>query len=197
MGNTKPYIAVTGLAYRLRPVELEDAEFIVQVRLEDAERNRFIHRISPDVELQRQWIAAQQQREGDYYFIVENNLTGEKEGLISIYDTVNNKADWGRWVLRKGSFAALESVALVFRVAFEVLGLDEVYSRTIVENVSVVRFHENNGEKRRCIHKAFFTLEGKPCDAVEHYVDRAYYETELKAILEQKAKRIHQRSSQA
>ena len=45
-----------GYCYRLRPVKVSDAEFIVKTRLEDAERNIFIHKISPDISLQEEWI---------------------------------------------------------------------------------------------------------------------------------------------
>ena len=45
-----------GYCYRLRPVKLSDAEFKVKTRLEDAERNLYIHKISSDVSIQEAWI---------------------------------------------------------------------------------------------------------------------------------------------
>ena len=123
-------ISIDGFGYRIRPVKLSDAQFIIDARLEDSERNRFIHTISHDIEEQERWINAYFEREGDYYFIVENRLTGQPEGLIGIYDVKDGKAEWGRWVIKKGSFAAVESVDLVYRAAFEKIGLEELYCRT-------------------------------------------------------------------
>ena len=47
----------------------------------------------------------------DYYFLVENNLTGEKDGLISIYNVKDGVAELGRWVIKKGSMATIESMS--------------------------------------------------------------------------------------
>ena len=34
-----------GYAYSLRPITLDDAQFIIDIRLEDEDRNKFIHKI--------------------------------------------------------------------------------------------------------------------------------------------------------
>ena len=190
----KHNITVEGFGYRLRPVEIEDAEFIIAVRLEDAKRNRYIHTISEDVNIQKEWIENYLKRENDYYFVIENKITDKPEGLISIYEINGDKAEWGRWVIEKGSFAAVESEDLMFKGAFYHLGLSEVYSRTIVDNIPVVKFHDNNNEKIRCIHKGLFELNGQKYDGIEHYVTKEDYENNKKAILEKKSQRIYLRN---
>ena len=52
----KHRITVEGFGYRLRPVRLNDAQFIIDVRLEDTARNKFIHAISRDVKAQEDWL---------------------------------------------------------------------------------------------------------------------------------------------
>lgn len=173
-----------GFAYRLRPIRMSDAQFIVDVRLEDAERNRFIHRISPDPAEQEKWLAGYFEREGDYYFVVENRLTGEREGLISFYDVENGKAEWGRWVIKKGSLAASESVDLLYRIAFEKAGLKELYCRTLAANNDVVSFHTSVGEHTRRVITDAFELDGTKYDAVEQFADHDIFYNEIHPKLE-------------
>ena len=182
-----------GYCYRLRPVRRTDAAFIIDVRLEDVERNFYIHTISRDVSLQESWLDRYFEREGDFYFVVENRITGEAEGLIAFYDVENGKAEWGRWVIRKGSLAAAESVYLLYRIAFEQAGLTELCCRTLAENKAVVDFHTSIGEKTRCILKDHAELEGKSYDAVEQYADHEIFYKEIAPTLERQAQMVLRR----
>ena len=136
-----------GYGYRLRPIRLSDAQFIIDTRLEDMDRNRFVHTISSDLSVQELWLRNYFEREDDFYFVIENRISGKSEGLISFYDVCDGRAEWGRWVVRKGSLAAPESVYLLYRIAFEQAGLHELYCQTISDNTSVVSFHNSIGEK--------------------------------------------------
>ena len=185
--------SLDGWCYRLRPVRLSDAQFIIDVRLEDPERNRFIHKISEDVGAQERWIENYFQREGDYYFVVENRLTAVPEGLIAFYDEANGRAEWGRWVLKKGSMAAAESVYLLYRIAFEQAGLNELYCRTITDNASVVSFHTSIGEKTRAICQGIFEIDGKAYNAVEQYADRTHFYENVAPLLEKRSQMIADR----
>ena len=180
----KHSLSIEGYSYGLHPVTIEDASFIVDVRLEDAERNRFIHAISPDVSLQEEWIRKYFDTPNDYYFLVKNKLNSRKEGLISIYNISGKKGFWGRWIIKKGSLASVESFYLICRMAFEQLGLDEIYSRTIVDNKMVVAFHDSISAKRRGIIPQCFSIENRVYDAVEHFVDKEHFLTVIKPNLE-------------
>ena len=190
----KHKISVEGFGYRLRPVKLSDAAFIIAVRLEDAERNKFIHAISPDVSAQEKWIENYFLREGDYYFVVENRVTGEGEGLIGVYDVKDGKAEWGRWVIKKDSLAAVESVDLAYRAAFERIGLNELYCRTVQDNTEVVSFHESIGEKTRRVIENAFEINGNAYNAVEQYADKEIFYGEIHPLLERKAAMIFKRN---
>lgn len=183
-----------GVAYRLRPVRLKDAQFIIDVRLEDQQRNQFIHTISPELSSQQAWLEGYFERDGDYYFVVENKLTGEPEGLIGIYDIEAGRAEWGRWVISKGSLATTESLDLLFKIAFRTLKLDELYCRTICNNSSVVALHDSLPQLRRGELKQFLELNGTQYDVVEHYVTPEYFSDELEPGLEKKAMMIFQRN---
>ena len=190
----KHNIKSNGYSYRLRPVELEDAQFIIDTRLEDAEKSQFVHKISSDVNLQIDWLNNYFERENDYYFVIENLFTGESEGLISIYNVKDKKAEWGRWVLKSGSLASIEGVNLLYRVAFEKLNLEELYTMTITDNASVVDFHTGINAKLRKIHKDAVTLEGKVYDIAEQYIDKDYYYSTVKENLDNKCRKLFERN---
>lgn len=189
----KHKLMLEGYSYRLRPIQVTDAKFIVEVRLEDEQRNSFIHKISPDVATQENWIKDYLKRENDYYFIIENRLDNTQEGLIAFYNIENNKAEWGRWVTKKGSFAAIESVKLLYQIAFEQLGLDELYCDTIIDNKSVVTFHTSIGEKTKEIKKNSVTLEGKTYDTIVQFSDKKHFYSKILPKLDESSFSIYKR----
>jgi len=183
-----------GIGYRLRPVRLDDAQFIIDLRLEDPDRNQYIHKISPDLNLQEAWLVNYFEREGDFYFVIENKINGEPEGLIGIYDIENNKAEWGRWVIRRGSLAATESLDLLFKLSFDILGLDELYSRTISDNDRVVALHDSLPQLTRGLLEKYLEVNGTQYDVIEHYTTPQHYYEKLAGTLESKAMQIFQRN---
>lgn len=164
-------IRLSGAAFGLRPVVATDAEFIVGLR-SDATLNTFINPTSPLVQDQLDWIARYEQREGDYYFVIERLLDRSAEGLISLYDVVCGEGEWGRWLLRPGSLAAVESAALIYRCAFDRLGLQAVFCRTVAANERVVSFHDSCGITERRVLPGHFEMRGQRWDAVEHRLTR-------------------------
>lgn len=190
----KHNIRISGYSYRLRPVELEDAQFIVDTRLEDEKKSQYVHKISPNVNLQIDWLKNYFEREGDYYFIVENLFTKEKEGLISIYDVNGDVAEWGRWVFKRGSLGALESVYLIYKVAFEKLGLSELYTRTIENNASVVNFHKSIDAKLRKVLQNEVELEGKKYNIVEQYMNKKHFYWNVETKLNERCQKLFERN---
>ena len=182
-------IAVDGPAFRLRPVRMEDAGFILELRTDPA-RSRYLHRVPNDLGAQQRWLEAYFERPGDYYFLIENRSTGQREGTVGIYnvDPAWRTAEWGRWIIRAGSLAAVESACLVYRAGFERLELESMYCRTIIENASALAFHDSFGVERRCTLPRYFELDGRLLDAMEGVLTRRRWE-ELRAQTEGKAAR--------
>jgi RimJ/RimL family protein N-acetyltransferase len=187
-------IFIDGFAYRLRPVKLSDAEFIIEARLEDEDRNQFIHKISSDVEVQKKWLQDYLQKEDDHYFVIENKLNSKPEGLIAIYNIQDGSAEWGRWVIKKGSLAAIESVDLIYKAAFNILKLNELFCRTIKDNTLTVSFHNSIKQKQRAVLEKFVSINNKFYDCIEHYVDSNYYFESIQNTLESKSHLIFQRN---
>jgi RimJ/RimL family protein N-acetyltransferase len=182
-------LVLEGIAYRLRPVRSEDGAFILSLRTNPA-LSRFLHPVSGRLEDQQAWFDAYAVREGDWYWIVED-VNGAPEGAIALYglDAGRSRAECGRWILRPGSQAAVESMWLLFRAAFSHLGLAEVYCRTLAENTQVVSFHDSCGLTRHGLLPGEFEIGGRRMDAVEHRLSRDAW-PEVDRGLKSKAERL-------
>ena len=112
----------------------------------------------------------------DYYFVIQRLPAGGGgvEGLIGIYDVDAElrSGSWGRWIIEPGSSAAIESAWLIYRVGFELLWLEEMYTHTLVENASVVFLHDRAGLIRHGRLDGYYELNGERCDAIEHVLTR-------------------------
>jgi RimJ/RimL family protein N-acetyltransferase len=166
-------IRIRGEAFALRPVETSDAEFIVALR-NDPRLSRFMHPTASLAE-QQAWLESYFARPDDYYFIITDVQTNESLGTIGIYDyePEMRSALWGRWIIRTGSLAAAESVLLLYRVAFEILGLEMVYALTVATNEHVLSFHAKCGLETHARIPGRFDLRGEKHDAIEQRLTRS------------------------
>ena len=170
-------LTLAGFAYRLRPIDDEDAPLVLELR-GNTKLNRYLHATSQKLDDQLDWFARYYERPGDYYFVVERQDSGASEGVISLYNIDPEAAcgEWGRWILRPGSLAAVESAWLIYRYAFEQLGLERVYCRTVADNKPVVSFHDSCGITDKRLLSGYFELGDKSADAVEHQITRQAWE---------------------
>lgn len=164
-------ISLDGPAFRIRPVCDSDAEFILRLRTNPI-LNRFLHSTSNIIDDQLGWLAAYYVRPDDYYFVIERRSSGRPEGVIAIYGIEKQEkcGEWGRWILLPHSLAAIESAMLIYRCAFEVLGLHFVYCRTVAANRSVVSFHDSCGICDRVLLPRYFDIGGERHDAIQHSI---------------------------
>jgi RimJ/RimL family protein N-acetyltransferase len=166
---------IDGYCYRLRPVTLDDAAFIVKLRT-DPVRSKYINPISDDVSLQIDWLNCYFERTGDYYFVVEHIGSRKPEGLISLYDVSDCSAEWGRWITETGSSCAIESAMLVYKLAFENFSLARVFCRTLEVNGSVLSFHDSSGAKRSRRIENHVIIDNVSYSAIEHELSSETWE---------------------
>lgn len=185
-------INITGYAFKLRPIELSDAQLIVDLRTSQPERSRFLHPISSDVNSQEIYLKKYFDTPNDYYFVVERIKTQKPEGLIGIYDIEDRLGEWGRWILDKNSLAAIESCFLIYKIGFSCLNLREMYCRTILNNQPVVSFHDSCDIPRHILLQDFFTLGSEKYDAVEHRINTKKWNS-IQKILDFKSQQIAKR----
>jgi RimJ/RimL family protein N-acetyltransferase len=166
-------LRIDGQAFRLRPVGLDDAAFILELRVDPRAAGR-LHPVSGRIEDQVAWLEQYFDRPGDWYWIVERVRDDAPEGALGLYDldAAKGRAEWGRWILRPGSLAAPESALLLYRLAFDRLGLTEVRCRTVATNARVVSFHDRSGLEHVGVLPAAVQFRETTVDAVEHRLRR-------------------------
>lgn len=132
----------------LRPVTVDDAEFIVQLRNQPHVKG-FINDTSTDVERQRQWIREYLTRENEYYWIIETKDTHRPYGTTSLYhyDATKRQIETGRWV--KMADAPQDNV-FAGRIqmndfVFNVLGVERLVFDVVATNKQVLRYHRMCG----------------------------------------------------
>jgi len=133
---------------RLRLVEVNDAHFILSLRL-DKKYNRYLSAVNTDVESQRKWIEAykiQEKNNQEFYFIIEK-LDGTPCGTVRIYDIKKDSFCWGSWILNadKSRYSAIESALLVYQFGFNTLKFEKSHFDVMKENKAVISFHKKMG----------------------------------------------------
>lgn len=164
-------IRLQGHAYEIRPVEIADAEFMLQLRT-NPELSQLIHPTSPRLGDQLAYLERYFQTAGDCYFIVIRSATGRREGAVALYDIdrAPGQAEWGRWIMRQDSMGAPEAALLIYRVGFDVLGLNRIYCRTAAANANVVAFHTASGLETNAGPALAHDFGGVIYPAVEQFV---------------------------
>lgn len=137
-----------GKTIRMRFAEETDAQFILQLRLDDR-YNQFLSSVSPDVDAQKNWIKKYKIDEAagtQFYFIIER-LDGTPCGTVRIYDLRQDSFCWGSWILNKNKtrYAALESAFLIYQFGFDVLDFEKSHFDVRKGNEKVISFHKKMG----------------------------------------------------
>lgn len=141
---------ITGTHVNLRYVTVNDAEFIVNLRLKNGQ---YLSKIDPDPKKQIKWIKLyknKEKEEKEFYFIINN--ASKKVGLIRIYDIDYNKNSFtfGSFIIDKDlchKYTALESILLIFKYAFIKLNLEECYFDCRINNDIANNFYIRLGCK--------------------------------------------------
>lgn len=153
-----------GFGVRLRPVRMEDAEFIVWLRNLEHARGR-VGDSAADTGSQEKWLKSYFARPGDYYFIIET-AGGIPVGAYGIYDVTGSSAESGRWIIRPDAPAAIPSAFLAFEIAFEKLKLTELRVKTVSTNQPVLSLNKKFGFRQTKVDAGAQIIGGQPVDLV-------------------------------
>lgn len=151
---------------QLRPVAMEDAEFIHQLR-RNPDLSKHIGEVDKRLSIHKAWLEAYFNRDGDYYFCIQLD-PGVTIGTIAIYNVTGQTAEWGRWIISPTYPAAAASAWLIYHVAFDILGLSSVYCRSVLDNKHVVSFHDHCGLVRSGIEHEGIKIHDEWKDMIVH-----------------------------
>ena len=135
---------IKGRFVELKSITLDDVQFSFDIR--SAPENReTVGVVAKSLEDQRKFIEWQIKEPNDYYFVVYNR-TGEKIGLIGIYDIHGDTAEIGREVSYGNCVEVIESEILVEDFAMDVLGLKTLHSVIYANNAKHLKNQKFNGQ---------------------------------------------------
>jgi hypothetical protein len=151
-----------GLQVRL--VKENDADFIIKLRTNPL-LSKYLHPISPDVDLQKEWIRKYKYREQDgidYYFVFSKD--GIDIGLERIYDITSNSFTHGSFIFSLDSPFGSSILAdiLTREIGFEIIKRPVNLFDVRKGNLSVVKYHKTYDAEiiTENDESLFFKLEG-------------------------------------
>ena len=139
---------IKGKNIKLRTADVEDAEFILQLRLQE-HKTQFLSKVNNDLTNQQAWLQAYKQKEQqgiEYYFVIENNLA-EPLGLVRVYDLQPLSFCWGSWLIKDDApkTTAIESALLIYEFGFGQLKYKKAHFDVRKGNQRVIAFHQRFG----------------------------------------------------
>lgn len=143
-----------------------DINFIIDIRNNHKHKNNLGVSVQTYKE-QKKWLDNYRIREKenkDFYFVVYDNETEERIGLIRLYDIYNNSFEQGSLVIKQGVSAnrVLETLKLIYEFGFNTLNLKEGRLRVKKSNKVGNKFHKTYGA---IFYKADDELNYYKCDS--------------------------------
>lgn len=152
----------------LRPLRVADAELTLGWRR--AERARYLNAGAQTVEEQAAWIAGRP--DSEFNFVIEL-ADGRPVGMLSLtgVDHVHRHGEPGRFLIGdeaavRGVPAAVEAMALLYRLAFDDLGLVRLCGIVVAENTLMTKWQKFLGMQEEGRLRNHFFLDGRFQDGV-------------------------------
>jgi RimJ/RimL family protein N-acetyltransferase len=153
-----------GFGVRIRPVQLDDAAFIVWLRGLEHTKGK-LGDSATDVDNQKAWLRAYFERADDFYFIVET-LGGLAVGTHGVYNVSDGSGEAGRLIIRPGVPAAVPTSLITFDLAFGEMGLKELRGTSVSTNKKVHSYVHKFGFRQVKIAADATVIAGQPVDIV-------------------------------
>jgi diamine N-acetyltransferase len=153
----------------LRPLTVADAELTLSWRR--SQRARLLNLGATTVEQQEQWIAGRPATEFNY--VIELAATHHPIGMLSLVDVddVHRRGETARFLIgdetaAQGVPAAVEAMKLLYRLAFDELGLLRVHGTVAASNPLMAKWQKFLGMREEGRLRQHLFLDGTFTDAV-------------------------------
>lgn len=152
----------------LRPLRAEDAELTLGWRLSD--RAALLNRGADSVSAQAEWIASRPSTELNFVIQLRS---GQPVGMLSLVaiDEVNRRAEPARFLIGepeavRGIPAAVESMKLLYKLAFDQMKLNRVHGTVVADNQLMLRWQKFLGMKEEGRLRQHYFIGGRFRDAI-------------------------------
>lgn len=159
---------LSGRFVNLRPLTIDDAAITLGWRL--GARARLLNGGATDVTQQAQWITARPSSERNYIIELKS---GQPVGMLSLVgiNLANRNAEPSRFVIGdetavRGVPAAVEAMSLLYRMAFDDIGLVRLYGTVASGNVKMLKWQKYLGMQEEGRMRQHLWLDGAWHDAV-------------------------------
>ena len=168
----KHNVVLEGYGCRMRPVALEDAEFIVNLRKMPHVKNNVSDTLNT-LEKQQNGLVEYFDKKDIYYWILSESETGRLVGTCGLYDINEGSAVPGLWVVfPDAAFSIVAPTLLMYQFAFDRLGLDKLVLNVVASNKKVLKFQRLFGARETHIEKNGQIINGQPVDFVWFEITR-------------------------
>jgi RimJ/RimL family protein N-acetyltransferase len=163
-----PDTVLRGRHVTLRPLRVEDAELTLAWRQGD--RTAYLNRGAGTVAEQIAWIGSRPPDERNFVIELRSGVPVGMLSLINI-DTVHRRAEPARFLIGEpaavqGVPAALESLKLLYQLAFDDLKLQRIYGTVASDNRLMIKWHRSLGMQEEGRLRRHLYLGGRFQDAV-------------------------------
>ena len=163
-----PNTLLRGQYVILRPLHVDDAELTLAWRQGD--RTTFLNRGAETISEQRTWIESRP--ESELNFVIELR-SGVPVGMISLIgiDEANQRAEPARFLIGepeavRGVPAAVESMKLIYQLAFDELELQRIHGMVASGNRLMIKWQKFFGMQEEGRLRRHYFLGGRFQDAV-------------------------------
>jgi RimJ/RimL family protein N-acetyltransferase len=152
----------------LRPLRVEDAELTLAWRLSD--RASLLNRGATSVAGQAEWIASRPSTEVNFVIQLRS---GKPVGMLSLVgiDQTNRRAEPARFLIGepeavRGMPVAIESMKLLYELAFDHMKLHRVHGTVVADNQKMLRWQKFLGMKEEGRLREHYLIGGRYRDAI-------------------------------
>src|ERR1700722_17448629 len=153
-----------GFGVRIRPVQVDDAEFIIWLRGLEHTQGKIGNSASSLAD-QEAWITKYFDREDDIYFLVETP-SGFPVGTHALTGVGNGSGEAGRLIMRREVPAAVPTSLITFDLAFGAMGFKELRGTSVSTNEKVHSYVKKFGFRQTTVEKGARVIDGQPVDIV-------------------------------
>ena len=153
-----------GFGVRIRPVQVDDAEFIIWLRSLEHTQGK-IGNSAASLADQEAWIQKYFDREDDIYFLVETP-GGFPVGTHALTGVGSGSGEAGRLIMRRDVPAAVPTSLITFDLAFGAMGFTELRGTSVSTNEKVHSYVKKFGFRQTTVEKGARVIDGQPVDIV-------------------------------